>query len=125
MHYLIGQVASGENWVDKSVKADREHFHRYWFVETPGSQPEDAMFMPFGLEPENDKKEDDYDDLLRDHMQHIAYRYGNLFYRDRIARHMGEGLELIADGEKDIQRGDDLKAVKKWVDKYMEKLRGA
>ena len=125
MHYLIGQVASGKNWIDKSVKADREHFHKYWFVETPGSQPEDAMFIPFGLEPENDKNEIDYVDLLKDYMHHIGYRYGNLFYRDRIARHAGEGLELIAAGEKGIQRAEDLKAVKKWVEKYMSKLRVA
>jgi hypothetical protein len=85
-HYLIGQVASGNDWIDKSVKADREHFHDYWFVEKPGSQPEDAMFMPFGLEPENAQQEADYEKLLNDHMQSIAYRYGNLFYRDRIAR---------------------------------------
>jgi hypothetical protein len=125
MHYLIGQVASGNNWVDKSVKADREHFHRYWFVELPCSQPEDAMFIPFSLEPDNDTAEVDYDELLRDHMQHVAYRFGNLFYRDRIARHAGEGLELIVGGEKDIQRAGDLAAVKTWVEKYMKKLRSA
>jgi hypothetical protein len=124
-HYLIGQVASGKNWIDKSVKADREHFHNYWFVDAPCSQAEDAMFMPFGLEPDNDKNEIDYGELLKDHMQHIAYRFGTLFYRDRIAKHAAEGLELIAAGEKDIQRAEDLKAVQKWVDKYMKKLRAA
>jgi hypothetical protein len=124
-HYLIGQVASGNNWTEKSVKADREHFHKYWFVEAPGSQPEDAMFMPFGLEPDNDKKEDDYEDLLKDYMQNIAYRYGNLFYRDRIVRHAAEGLQRIAAGESDIQRSAELKDVKKWVKSYTERLRAS
>jgi hypothetical protein len=101
-HYVIGQVASGNDWVRKSVKADREHFHKYWFVEMPGSQAEDAMFMPFGLEPDNDGKDIDYGDLLRDYMQNIGYRYGNLFYRERIARYAAHGLQLIADGEADI-----------------------
>src|SRR5262249_26246536 len=124
-HYLIGQVASGHDWVDKSVKADREHFHKYWFIEAPASQPEDAMFMPFGLEPENSEKADDYDALLKDHMQNIGYRYGNLFYRDRIARHTGEGLQFIAGGEQHIQRAPELKEVKKWVNNYTERLRAA
>lgn len=124
-HYLIGQVASGKDWVDKSVKADREHFHKYWFVDIPGSQPEDAMFMPFSLEPENVKKVDDYEKLLSDHMQSVAYRYGTLFYRDRIARHTAEGLQVIAGGEQHIQRAPDLKEIKKWVNKYTERLRAA
>jgi hypothetical protein len=124
-HYLIGQVASGNDWTDKSVKADREHFHDYWFVEKPGSQAEDAMFIPFGLEPENAKQVADYEKLLSDHMQSIAYRYGNLFYRDRIAKHLAQGLQLIAAGEKHIQREDDLEEVTKWVVKFTDRLRVA
>ncbi len=122
-HYLVGQVASGLDWVDKSVKADREHFHKYWFVEQPGSQAEDAMFMPFGLEPENEKEEPDYEKLLVDYMQGIGYRYGNLFYRDRIARHLAQGLQLIAGGETLIERGEDLAEVTRWVEEYTERLR--
>lgn len=124
-HYLIGQVASGKDWVDKSVKADREHFHNYWFVEKPGSQPEDAMFIPFGLEPENARQEADYEKLLRDYMQSTAYRYGNLFYRDRIAKHLAQGLHLIAGGEQHIQGAADLGEVTKWVEEYTLRLRAA
>ena len=125
MPYLIGQVASGNNWVAKSVKADREHFHKYWFVEHPSSQPEDAMFMPFGLEPENATQKADYEALLKDHMSSINYRYGTLFYRDRIAKHVAIGLQLIANGEANIQRRDDLQEVTKWVEEYTERLRAA
>ncbi len=125
MPYLIGQVASGSNWMHKSVKSDREHFHEYWFVERPSSQPEDAMFMPFGLEPENAKLEADYEELLKDYMQNVGYRYGNLFYRDRIAKYLADGLLLIANGETNIQRRDDLKDVRKWVEEYTERLRAA
>jgi hypothetical protein len=124
-HYLIGQVASGNDWVEKSVKPDREHFHDYWFVEKPGSQPEDAMFMPFGLEPENERQSRDYDALLKDYMQSVAYRFGNLFYRDRIAKHLAQGLKLIAEGEKHIEREADLGEVAKWVEEYTERLRAA
>jgi hypothetical protein len=125
MPYLIGQVASGNDWVVKSVKADREHFHKYWFVEHPSSQPEDAMFMPFGLEPENATLEVDYEALLKDYMSSSNYRFGNLFYRDRIAKHVAIGLQLIANGETHIQRRDDLQEVTKWVEEYALRLRAA
>lgn len=125
MRYLIGQVASGKDWVDKSVKADREHFHDYWFIEKPGSQAEDAMFMPFALEPENSRDHPDYEAVLKDYVQGVNYRYGNLFYRDRIARHLAEGLQLIVAGEKNIQRRDNITEVARWVEEYTQRLRAA
>jgi len=125
MPYLIGQVASGADWEDKSVKADRNQFHKYWFVEQPASQPQDAMFVPFGLEPANEKQEEDYEALLKDHMQLLGHKFGNLFYRDRIARHVAHGLQLIADGEQRIERHADLTEVVQWVEAYTERLRAA
>jgi hypothetical protein len=125
MPYLIGQVASGADWKDKSVKADREHFHKYWFVEQPASQPEDAMFMPFSLEPENEKQEEDYEALLKDYMQNMGYKYGTLFYRDRIARHVANGLSLIGNGEIRIERHADLAGIVEWVEAYTKRLQAA
>ncbi|HEX4808548.1 MAG TPA: hypothetical protein VH325_06445 [Bryobacteraceae bacterium] len=120
--YMIGQVASGSDWEGKSVVPDREHFHKYWFEDLPGSQPQDAMFMPFGLEPEDPEDGTAYDDVLKDYMQSVAYRYGTLFYRDRIAKHLADGLQLVADGEKEIERVSDLGEVVTWVKIYTEKL---
>ena len=72
--------------------------------------------MPFGLEPENATLEVDYEALLKDYMSSSNYRYGNLFYRDRIAKHVSIGLQLIANGEAHIQRRDELREVTKWVE---------
>jgi hypothetical protein len=58
-------------------------------------------------------------------MQNIGYRYGNLFYRDRIARHLAQGLQLIAGGEQQIERRPDLAEVTRWVEEYTERLRAA
>jgi hypothetical protein len=123
--YLIAQVASGADWKGKSVVPDREHFHKYWFEDVPGSQPHDAMFMPFGLEPEDPEDGTTYDDVLKDYMQSIAYRYGTLFYRDRIARHLADGLRLIAAGEAQIERRPDVGKIVRWVEQYTERLRAA
>jgi hypothetical protein len=121
--YLIAQVASGSDWKDKSVISDREHFHNYWFEEVPGSKADDAMFMPFGLEPEDPEDGATYEDVLRDYMASAAYKYGTLFYRDRIARHLSDGLRLIAEGETHIERRPDVAKVVRWVDGYTRKLR--
>lgn len=107
--YLIGQVASGKDWEGKSVVTDRRHFHDYWFTHKPASPPHDAMFMPFGLEPRDPADGTPYHEVLKDFMQSNGYRYGNLFYRDRITRHVADGLLLAANGENDIERVSDLK----------------
>jgi hypothetical protein len=123
--YLIAQVASGADWQGKSVVSDREHFHKYWFEHLPGSQPHDAMFMPFGLEPEDPEDGTLYEDVLKDYMQSVAYRYGTLFYRDRIAKHLADGLQLVAEGERQIERAEDIGKVVRWVNRYVERLRAA
>jgi hypothetical protein len=121
--YMIGQVASGGNWQEKSVMPDRVHFHQYWFEHPPGSQPLDAMFIPFGLTPEEPEDGTSYHDLLTDHMQSIAHKYGTLFYRDKLAGYTAIGLQLFDDGERNIERVADIKKIVKWVNKYTEKLR--
>lgn len=123
--YLVGQVASGSDWVDKSVVSDRKHFHNYWFTEQPGSQPHDAMFIPFGLEPEDPQDGTPYEDVLKDYVQSVCYKFGDLIYRDRIARHVADGLQLVAGGEQAIQRVDDLRQVVKWVKRYAATLQTA
>jgi hypothetical protein len=123
--YLIGQVASGADWEDKSVIPDREHFHKYWFTKMPASTPHDAMFMPFGLEPEDPEDGTPYDEVLSDYMQSIGYRFGHLFYRDRIARHVADGVGAVAHGEPNIERHEDLPKVAKWVENYTQRLRTA
>lgn len=125
MLYVIAQVASGADWKNKSVVTDRIHFHDYWFIDKPASQPHDAMFMPFGLEAEDPGDGTPYEDVLKDHMQGIGYKFGTLFYRDRIARHLAEALILIEKGEQDIERSKDLKKVIEWVEKYTERLRSS
>jgi hypothetical protein len=122
---MIGQVASGEDWIEKSVVTDQQHFHKYWFTEVPGSQPTDAMFMPFGLEPEDPEDGTPYEEVLKDHMQSVGYKYGTLFYRDRVAKHLADGLQLVEAGENEIERIPDLEKVVRWVEKYMKRLQAA
>ncbi len=81
------------------------------------------MFIPFGLKPEDPEDGTAYEDVLKDYMQSHGYRYGTLFYRDRIAKHLAQGLQLIANGEPDIERLPDLVKIVAWVGRYTKRLR--
>ena len=124
-HYMVGQVASGLNWSGKSVVTDRDHFHLYWFRIQPASIAQPAMFMPFALEPEDPGDGTAYEKVLTDHMQSVTYRFGTLFYRDRIAKHLAESLVLIDAGETGIERHKELPKIVKWVENYTQRLRAA
>ncbi len=83
------------------------------------------MFIPFGLEPEDPEDGTPYDDVLKDYMQSVGYEFGTLFYRDRIAKHLAKGLQLVAAGQQNIERVGDIGKIVKWVETYTEKLRAA
>jgi hypothetical protein len=83
------------------------------------------MFIPFGLAPDEPEDGISYEDVLTDYMQSIAYRYGTLFYRDRVASYLAEGLQVFAGGESDIERVKDIGKIVKWVNMYRKRLRAA
>jgi hypothetical protein len=120
--YLLGQVASGGDWVDKSVVADSKHFHKYWFEIQPGCQHQDAMFMPFCLEPVDADPAASYEDVLKDHMQSLGYRYGNVFYRYRVAKFVGDGIRIHKEGQHVIERAKDFPKISRWVKSYRKRL---
>lgn len=123
--YMVAQVASGADWKNKSVVTDRQQFHDYWFERKPGSPATDAMFMPFELEPDLPGNGTPYMQVLVDHVQSLNYKFGVLFYRDRVARYFGEGMHLIDAGETQIERYKDVPRIAKWVDNYLKRLQTA
>jgi hypothetical protein len=123
--YLLGQVASGENWVDKSIAADAEMFHRYWFHPQPATPHQNAMFMPFCLEPKGQNQDVAAQELLVDHMQRLTHKYGVIFYRYRIASYAAKGLLIHDHGEHLIERVADIPKIAEWVQEYSQALKAA
>lgn len=121
--YLLGQSASGDNWKDKSVKADSEQFHEYWFERRPGSRHQDAMFMPFCLEPKKAGEDVTAQEVLVDHMQRLLSKYGLVFYRYRLASYGARGLAVHQTGRAVVERVEDLPRVETWVKTYSGTLR--
>lgn len=124
-HYVLGQVASGGNWKDKSVMADAETFHDYWFERRPATKHQNAMFIPFCIEPKGADDETTAQDVLVDHMQRLTKKYGIIVYRYRMARWAADGLRLHAQGAFTIERINELANVMQWVQAYSQTLRAA
>ncbi len=120
--YLIGQVASGSNWKGKSVTTDRKHFHKFWFERAPGSKATDAMFIPFNLEPDLPDDSTPYQEVLNDYVAGLSYRFGDVFYRDRVARNFAEGLSVVEAGETYFERHKELPKIVRWVNNYSKRL---
>ncbi len=123
--YLLGQVASGENWIDKSIAADAEMFHRYWFDRQPATPHQNAMFIPFCLEPKGQKYDVAGQELLVDHMQRLTHKYGIIFYRYRVASYAAKGLRIHDQGQHLIERVADIPRIVEWVREYSQALRAA
>lgn len=124
-HYLLGQVASGHNWTEKSVISDSEMFHAYWFTRQPATRHQDAMFMPFCIEAKSHDENTSAQEVLVDHMQRLTKKYGIIIYRYRLAKHAAEGLRIHHRGDHEVQRANDLHKITEWVRGYSDTLRAA
>lgn len=117
MYYLLGQVATGRNWEDKSVKGAVEPFHRIWFDPQPSSTPTPAMFIPFNVLPTKNES-------LQERLFVLTNYFGNVYYRYCIPELAKKGLELGASNANlTIERQDDIKNVVSWVQGVIVKLR--
>ncbi len=115
--YMLGQVASGSNWQDKSVKPDIGLFHVYWFVRQPASTPLPAMFIPFCLDVRENETLDDVS-------YYKTHKYGELFYRYKLPLSVDNGLtlEAIIENSQSIERVDDFNDVIEYVDRFRQNV---
>lgn len=121
--YLIAQVASGENWKDKSVRSDAEILHEWWFTQRPASRHQCAMFMPFCIEPEEGDDEDvTPQEMLADYMKLLTMEFGVVFYRYRLAHYAAKGLRLTEAGHVGVEGVGELQHIVDWVEQYRSEL---
>lgn len=116
-HYLLGQVASGNNWKDKSITEDISSFHRIWFSVIPPSTPTAAMFIPFCID---EVKNATHKECLDMH----TITFGNMYYRYVIPTLAGKGLELAENhANLTIERTGDYSEIRSWVNQIISDLR--
>jgi hypothetical protein len=120
--YMLGQVASGNNWMAKSVKGPPiENFHRNWFQPPPASQPIPSMFIPHSTPPV------ERGGTRRERLDVLTGVFGIIFDRLRLPRLADEGFILAAamKNELTIERTEDLIDVANWVNTELHELHQA
>lgn len=117
--YLLGQVASGDNWTFKSIKGGPiDAFHRDWFTHPPVSQPSPSIFIPHAVPPVGEGNR-------RDRIDSITAMYGRIFDRLILPFVLSKGIAL-ADGDSGhliIERRNEFPLVVTWVNSQVAALR--
>jgi hypothetical protein len=118
--YLLGQVASGDNWEDKSLMASIDFFHRAWFDESPVSSATASMFIPQFVQQVGSGSRNDRMDLLTSKFGHIIDR----MYLPFLA---SEGIKLADTQETElrIERRSDMPRIIEWVNQQTADLQAA
>jgi len=119
-YYILGQVASGNNWVDKSIKGSAiEAFHGTWLSPTPASTAIAAMFIPFVVKPVKNE-------TISDRIGILTRRLGHIYHRLLIPALARKGLELGRTHKNlVIERIDDVAEISNWIEKVISDFRNA
>ena len=118
-YYLLGQVATGNDWKTKSVVGAIRSFHENWLSPIPASIPIPAMFIPFNIIPTRNES-------LQERLFILTKSYGNMYYRYCIPYLAQKGLELSRANEHlTIERLDDINTISTWVQEVIKSFRGA
>lgn len=118
--YLLGQVASGANWLSKSVRGAVELFHKTWFSNPwPASTPTPAMFVPFCVYPTSQGES------RNERLLFLTNKFGYFYYRYMVAPLVKEGISLAEKKTEGviIERVDEFKNVIAWVDEQLLQIR--
>ena len=119
--YLLGQVASGDNWESKPIAGTPiDNFHRNWFEPPPASTAQAYIFIPHAVPPITSTG------TRKERMDAIGIRYGVIVDRFRLPRLASEGLELamVQGGALIIERVEDIEKMSAWVVQQIVSIHG-
>jgi hypothetical protein len=107
--YILGQVATGQNWPGKSIVEYIRSFHENWFSEIPASVPTEALFIPYCISLSGGA-------TFTEQLAILTKRYGSVYYRCVIPKFAAEGYRLAeAGGGITVERTNDLANIREWV----------
>lgn len=115
--YLLGQCASGAQYPNKGVRSYLNNFHGDWFTLQPGSQPIEALFVPFVLDHELTVRRDESRVEARHGLYvSLARTLGVLVDRCRLAYLVDRMLVHATTSPTDVKRLAEMDGVRTWVD---------
>lgn len=122
---LWGQVASGQDWSNKSLSSDKiKQFRMRWYKKQPALEPIRAMFVPFCLfEEELDEGTEKYKATLIDRTIH----YGIIFHRCRLPWCMQRAFDRPNEVEGTTAKDKQIvyNELKEWWEKFCQTLQAA
>lgn len=110
--YLLGQVASGDNWEGKPIAGRPiDNFHRNWFEPPPASTAQAYIFIPHAVPPASSNG------TRRERMDALSMRYGTIIDRLRLPKLTDDGLDLASTNSRQlmIERSEDIVDIGWWV----------
>ena len=107
--FLLGQVATGKNWKDKSILSAIQYVFDIYFSLSPSSPPIGAMFIPFCIDEEHGGSRHEV-------LHNLTKRFGIIYYRLRLPYYA-----LIAFNREGISlpRGDESSKIKGFIQKIL------
>jgi hypothetical protein len=107
--FLVGQVASGNDWRNKSVRPALSRF-KLWFKIQPAADGHPAIFIPFHVPDES---------MSRD----TAY-FGYVAHRSRLPQLAGLAPALSQEGVAPIERLGEIGRVYDWLAQHRQRVLG-
>ncbi len=108
--FLLGQVASGNDWRKKSIQAALGRF-KFWFKHQPAAPAHGAIFTPFYVEDES---------ISRDTMY-----FGYVAHRLRLPMLAWRTENLVTQGVTPIERLEDSGRVLDWLTQHRQHILGS
>ena len=106
----VAQVATGQDWKEKSLLGHLDAFKQRWFADSPATRFIPYIIVPFAVG----------DLMLRDHVRVL----GNILHRLRLPARVAEARKLVEAG-LNIEAYDQLLSVVAWVASYRNRAREA
>lgn len=108
--YLLGQVASGNDWRTKSILPALNRF-KLWFKVQPAAPAHPAIFIPFPIADES--------------MSRDTLYYGYVAHRSRLPYLAWMAPTLAQDGIAPIERLDEIGRIYDWLERHRQRVRGS
>jgi hypothetical protein len=107
--YILGQIASGRNWRDKSVTEFVKPLHSNWFSRVPASDHTAAIFIPFCIEKINGATS------LAEQLHILTPKFGHIYYRYVLPKYACEGFNADSSSGTYVDRKEDIQHISNWV----------
>jgi hypothetical protein len=116
---LMGQIASGTNWKSKSLKAHLDKFIETWLSHKPGREVRAAIIIPHCLFPPTRliTKDASRRDVMRDYFALLMMEFGEVVYRQRLAKYLKDGVDLAASGVL-VEGLEEIEALNQWYQSF-------